>query len=212
MPLPEIAGYPLPGRGGLPENRVPWELDPERAVLLVHDMQRYFTAAFPASGAPLEQLIPNIAQLVAACSVAEVPVVFSRQRVQPPAERGLLSDFWGSGLAAGTGGEELVPEVSPASAWAVVDKRRYSAFHDTGLAELMERWGRDQLVVCGIYAHIGCLVTAVDAFMRDLQPFFVADAVADFGPKDHREAVRYAASTCARVCLVQDVVTAVKQG
>ena len=67
----------------------------------------------------------------------------------------------------------------------------------TDLAELLLPAERNQLIMTGIYAHIGCQATAVEAFTRDVQPFFVADAVADFSAEHHRAAVRYAARRCA---------------
>lgn len=67
----------------------------------------------------------------------------------------------------------------------------------TELLDILRQQGRDQLIVCGIYAHIGCLMTACEAFMQDVQPFFVADAVADFSADKHRMALAYAAERCA---------------
>ncbi|EIU7167858.1 TPA: isochorismatase, partial [Pseudomonas aeruginosa] len=40
--IPEITAYPLPTAQQLPANLARWSLEPRRAVLLVHDMQRYF--------------------------------------------------------------------------------------------------------------------------------------------------------------------------
>jgi len=53
--------------------------------------------------------------------------------------------------------------------------------------------------VSGVYANIGVLTTAVTAFSHDIETFFVADAVADFTAADHRQALDYAARTCAVV-------------
>ncbi|MNJ60933.1 putative isochorismatase [compost metagenome] len=69
----------------------------------------------------------------------------------------------------------------------------------------MREAGRDQLIICGVYAHVGVLFTAVEAFTNDIQTFLVADAVSDFSEKYHRMALEYAAQRCAVVCTTEDV-------
>jgi isochorismate hydrolase len=91
---------------------------------------------------------------------------------------------------------EIIEELAPTERDTVLTKWRYSAFHRTGLQDLLASRGRDQLIICGIYAHIGCLMTACDSFTLDVQPFFVADALADFSAAEHLMAVRYAAQRC----------------
>ena len=58
MALPKSVSYPLPDEQ--PANVVPWTIDPDRAVLLVHDMQEYFVRAFDRSADPLATVVPNI--------------------------------------------------------------------------------------------------------------------------------------------------------
>ena len=90
----------------------------------------------------------------------------------------------------------------------MIEKRRYSAFFDTPLQDMLTEQGRDQLIVTGIYGHIGCLTTAVDGFMRGVQPFVVADAIADFSRTDHETALRQVARTCGQVIGVEAVQAA----
>ncbi len=46
-------------------------------------------------------------------------------------------------------------------------------------------------MITGQYAHIGCMTTATDAFMRDIKPFMVADALADFSRDEHLMSLKY---------------------
>lgn len=198
--IPRIDAYPMPDPGELPANTAHWSPDPERAVLLVHDMQRFFLQTLPAGLSPHDDLVRNAALLRERCAAAGVPVAYTAQPgAMTRQERGLLNDFWGPGMTRAPEDRQVIDEVAPRPGDWVFTKWRYSAFFRSGLLERMREAGRDQLVVCGLYAHIGVLMTVVEAFTNDVQPFLVADAVADFSPHHHRFALEYAAQRCAVV-------------
>jgi len=214
MALPSIAPYTLPESSDHAENRVSWTLDPHRAVLLVHDLQEHFVDAFQSAGGdgPAEVAVGNVARLRDAADVTGMPVVYTAQPPdQDPGERGLLTDFWGPGLRTAESAR-IVAEVAPRDHHVVLTKWRYNAFIRTPLLDLMREWGRDQMVVVGVYAHIGCLLTAADAFMHDIQPFVVGDAVADFSLEHHVQALDYAAERCATVTRTDAVLRTLATG
>ncbi|MFH8476233.1 isochorismatase family protein [Streptomyces sp. NPDC018000] len=208
MAIPGIAPYPMPAEHTLPVNIAPWTPDPERAMLLVHDMQRYFVEPFPTLEQPARSLLANTAKLVEHCRALGIPVSYTAQPGDMTQEqRGLLKDFWGPGMKTSPEHQRIIDEVAPDEESAVFTKWRYSAFHNNGLLEHLRSSRRDQLIVCGVYAYVGCLMTAVEAFANDIETFFVADAVADFSEVHHHSALEYAAARCA-VVLTTDTVLA----
>ncbi|WKX74149.1 isochorismatase family protein [Streptomyces sp. XD-27] len=214
MSLPEIRPYPLPAAAELPAGRVGWRPDPARAALLVHDMQRYFLA--PYAGAPVPEMTANIARLTEAARERGIPVFYTAQPGrQAAADRGLLTEFWGDGIGAVIDSDpeavDIVAALAPAEADTVLVKWRYSAFQRSTFAEQLAALGRDQLLITGVYAHIGCQATAVEAFMRDVQPFLVADAVADFSRERHDQACEYVAQRCGVVTTTADALTALSE-
>jgi bifunctional isochorismate lyase/aryl carrier protein len=210
--LPTIQPYPLPIERELPPTRVTWRLARARAALLVHDMQRYFAAPFPPDEAPLAPVTTHIARIREACHAHGVPVFYTAQRGGQRREtRGLQADFWGPGMTVDPAHAAIVDALSPVRGDVVLEKHRYSAFQRGDFADRLRAAGRDQLVVTGIYAHIGCLLTAADAFMRDVEPFVVADAVADFSRRDHDAALAYVAGCCGAVTTTARVVAALTQ-
>ncbi|MER7754552.1 isochorismatase family protein [Kitasatospora sp. NPDC097643] len=207
MGLPRIPSYSLPAADELPANRVAWAVDPARAVLLVHDLQNHFLDAFDTDAAPVPELLGNVARLGKAAGAVGVPVVYSAQPAgQSPAQRGLQQDFWGPGIPDDPRAAAIVGAVAPAPGDTVLTKWKYSAFARTALEQLLREQGRDQLVITGVYAHIGVQATACDAWMRDLQAFVPADAVADFGPDEHRAALSWVAGRCGLVTTTETVL------
>jgi bifunctional isochorismate lyase/aryl carrier protein len=200
MGLPKISHYALPSAHDVAAPRVPWTVDRNRAALLIHDMQRYFVNPFEPDGPPMVEVITNIDVVRRSCDEAGIPVFYSVQPgAQQSRERGLQRDFWGPGMSSADEHRAIVDTLSPLPHHRVVTKWRYSAFHRTTLETDLQALGRDQLIVTGVYASIGCLLTASDAFMRDIEPFFVADAMADFSRERHDAAVLYVAERCGVV-------------
>ena len=198
MGLPTIAPYDMPGEAQLPINRVDWRPHPDRAVLLVHDMQNHFLRPFSQDQAPVVQLKENINALRRACAELSIPVVYTAQPGgQSVEERGLQLDMWGTGIGPDPADAAIDAALTPAEKDIQLTKWRYNAFHRTELRDLLDQHGRDQLVITGIYAHIGCLMTAAAAFMQEIQAFVVADAMADFSRAEHEMAISYAAGRCA---------------
>lgn len=209
MTIRSIAPYALPTAADLPQDKVSWSVDPARAVLLIHDMQDYFVGFYGAANPAIVSCIDRIVRLKRHLKALGVPVVYTAQPpVQSDADRGLLNDMWGPGLTAKPDLAGIVAPLAPDADDRVLTKWRYSAFFRAPLAEMMAEAGRDQLLICGIYAHIGVMQTALDAFMRGIEPFLVADAIADFSREDHMMALRYVARNAGRTIHSDSVLAA----
>ncbi len=207
MGLPQIAPYPLPQAGDLPASRAALVLNPNRSALLVHDMQRYFCAPYSEEADPLKSVTRNIERLLACARATDIPVFYTAQKGnQLRADRGLQAELWGPGMSAIAEHEDVLTQIAPQDDDIALVKHRYSAFQRSNLETLMRARGRDQLVIVGVFAHIGCLVTAVEAFQRDIEPFAVADAQADFDRARHDAAMNWIAGCCGTVLSTDDAL------
>jgi isochorismate hydrolase len=210
--IPRIEPYLMPTAGDLPANIARWTVDRRRAVLLVHDMQKFFLRPFPPGESPGDELLRNTVLLRDHCAQLGIPVAYTAQPGgMTDAQRGLLKDFWGPGMQVEPADREVVDPLAPGPDDWVFTKWRYSAFFRSELLARMRASRRDQLIICGVYAHVGVLMSAVDAFTNDIQTFLVADAVADFSPRHHRLALSYAAERCAVVATAKSVVAELEQ-
>ena len=127
------------------------KLDPARSALLVVDVQEGFRKAIDG----FEGIVGATATMVRGAAALEIPIVVTEQ--------------YPEGLGA------TVPEVAehlPAGS-EPISKTVFSA----AAADGFDLGGRDQVVVCGIEAHVCVNQTVLDLLDRGAQVHVVRDAV-----------------------------------
>ncbi|MDA8490948.1 isochorismatase [Kluyvera sp. Awk 3] len=210
MAIPKLQGYALPTAMDIPENKVSWAFEPARAALLIHDMQEYFLNFWGEDSEMMDTVVANIAALRDFCKKNGIPVYYTAQpKEQSDEDRALLNDMWGPGLTRSPEQQRVIAALAPDDQDTVLVKWRYSAFHRSPLEQMLKETGRNQLIITGVYAHIGCMTTATDAFMRDIKPFFVADALADFSRDEHLMSLKYVAGRSGRVVMTDELLPSV---
>ena len=145
---------------------------PNRCALLVIDMQQYFLpVATPILG--------NVLSLIETCRSKDMRVIFTRHGHKDIAkDGGMLEKWWGDLIQYGSKDWELIKAIDPPDGDGILDKNRYSAFHETVLEDSLKSRKIEELIITGVLTNCCCETTARDAFVRDFRVFFVSDATA----------------------------------
>ncbi|HEV8645313.1 MAG TPA: isochorismatase family cysteine hydrolase [Burkholderiales bacterium] len=186
-------------------------LTPQRAALLVIDMQRDFlhpdgyAAQAGLDIAPLRAAIGPVGAVLDAARAAGMLVIHTREGHLPDlsdcapykldrsrkagAEIGSKGPL-GRLLVRGEFGHDFVDELRPAPGEIVIDKPGYSAFEHTTLQPLLTTRGIDTLVVTGITTEVCVSSTLRAAADRGYRCVTVRDACASGDAALHEAALR----------------------
>ena len=158
----------------------------KQAVLVMDMLNDFLTGHLKCERAG--KIVPGLQRLLSGARDAGVPVVYSRDAHLP-------TDFelrvWGEHAMADTPGAAVIPELAPEDGDFELPKRTYSAFHDTGMDQLLRGLGVETVVITGVHTHICGLHTAADAFFRGYRIIVVTDAVSAFTAEDQAYGLQY---------------------
>jgi nicotinamidase-related amidase len=187
----------------------PFPLEPDRAALVIIDMQRDFLqpggfgAALGNDVSRLAGVVAPTQRLLAAAREAGLLVVHTREGHRPD-----LSDLnpakhrrghgalrigdpgpMGRILVRGEPGHDIVPELAPIPGEPVLDKPGKGAFYATDLELMLHARGVEQLIICGVTTEVCVNTTAREANDRGFECLVVSDCTGSYFPEFHAQAL-----------------------
>lgn len=155
----------------------------ENSALLIADMIFDFVDPDGMLYVPgIEKIVPRVAGLIAEAREAGAPVIYVNDAHDPDDEE---FEQWGPHAIVGTPGTRVVDELAPREGDHVLEKKRYSAFYETGLDDLLKELGVRHLVITGTVTNICVLVSSIEALMRGYRVTVPRDAVQGLNEADH---------------------------
>ncbi len=157
---------------------------PDRAALLVLDMQEYFLSQASHAFIPsAPAIIPNIQSLIKIFAAFNRPIIFTRH-VNTEENAGMMGKWWKDLIRPQTAYSHIIKHLDT-SKGTILRKSQYDAFYETPLESDLRAGGVGEVVVSGVMTHLCCETTARSAFMRGFDVFFTIDGTATYTEAFH---------------------------
>jgi gluconolactonase len=194
------------------------DVDPERAVLIVQDMQNDVMmegGAWAETGAPEhakeQNVVENVKRLADACRAAGIPVFHVHYIVEEGAPGLKLNAglFQGvketGGLVRGSWGAAPAEGLEPQEGDFIVEKMRMNAWEGTRLEHLLKGLGRDTIIVTGAWTNMSVEHTARTGADKGYYMIVPEDGCSTMNAEWHSASINFAlqnvstVTTCAAV-------------
>jgi len=183
----------------------PVKLDWPATALLIIDMQRDFMEpggfgeTLGNDVGQLARAVKPIGAVLTAARDTGMLVIHTREghlpdlSDAPPAkiERGAPSlrigdpGPMGRILIRGEAGHDIIPELYPLDSEIVIDKPGKGAFYATELTDVLEKYGIENLLVCGVTTEVCVNTTVREANDRGYRCVVISDGCASYFPEFH---------------------------
>ena len=182
---------------------------PEKAVLLVLDMQKYFLREDSHAFVPsATAIIPGINKLITTFVENERPIVATRH-INTPEDAGMMAKWWRDLINPQTAYSHYDNIVKTPNT-IFINKTQYDAFIDSSLEDVLRQRNIEQVVTCGVMTHLCCESTARSAFMRGFEVFFTVDGTATYNEELHRASLLTLSHGFAVPVLINELLVAME--
>lgn len=187
----------------------PIKIYPEKAALLVIDMQDFFAVQESHAFVPsMLAIIPRIKKLQD-LFLAKGLTVIQTWHGNTNEDAGQMYKWWQSMLASNDPLVKIIEELQD-SRVEIIHKTRYDAFWNTDLDVKLKRHEIGQIIVTGVMAHLCCETTARAAFVRDFEVFFGVDTTATYNKEFHLSTLTNLAHGFAIPILAEEIAAAIE--
>jgi maleamate amidohydrolase len=175
----------LPGKSWAPKGKKP-------AVVVVDMTRAFLDERYPLANPEANKgCVASISSLLLLARSKSIPIFYIKGKTGSIAERGRwkLAEKINRVMIEDGEAHQIVPELAPQAQDIVVAKNKPSAFFGTDLASVLNYYGVDTLIICGVVTSVCVRGTVVDAFCNNYRVIVPEECVADPWPLSHEVAL-----------------------
>lgn len=158
-------------------------LDRKESLLLIIDVQERLVGALDK-----DVIVKRVATLAQAAKILEIPTIATQQYSK------------GLGVTVLPVKQNLAPN-SP-----VIEKSVFSAVKEKGFMDVLNPFGKKQIVVCGIETHVCVHQTVADLITEGFDVYVVKDACASRGKYEFKQGIERMQANGAKISCVEIVL------
>ena len=140
-----------------------------------------------------ESLIKHTNELIDAARAKNIPIIWVRQEYKDDLSDAPLYNRLNNKKVTieGTDGAQMLQKLHQDTNDSVIVKKRYSAFFNTNLDELLVSLDVNRLIITGVNTMTCVRTTAIDAYQRDLEVLLALDCVDGHDTEQHENSIVY---------------------